>query len=261
MNASELFQAGQLKAAIDAQLAKVKSKPADQGARLFLFELFLFSGDLDRARKQLDVLKYDNPAHEAAIAQFRAALTSEATRREVFAGTATPKWLMEMPEHVPMRLEAVKLMAQGQTAEAKAKFDTANAAVPALKGTFNGKPFEGIYDADERFGTVIEVFGTSGLYSWVPLDLVESITMNPPSRPLDVLYRPANLVLRDGPTGDVLIPALYPDSYNSPDEELKLGRATEWTSGEICTGLGVKVHFNGDAQLDFHKWREIMVGE
>lgn len=260
MNASELFQSGQLKAAIDAQLAKVKSKPADQGARLFLFELFLFAGELERARKQIEVLNYEEPKHMAAIAQFRAALQSEATRREVFAGTATPMWLMEVPEHVSIRLEATKLLANGHLAQAKAKFDEANAAVPALKGTLNGKPFEGLYDADERFGTVIEVFGSGGTYSWVPLDIVESITMNAPIRPLDVLYRPANLVLRDGPSGDVMLPALYPGSYTSADDELKLGKATDWSTAEISTGFGVKLLLSGETHLDFHQLREIMVG-
>jgi len=260
MNASELFKAGQLKAAIDAQLVKVKSKPADQGARLFLFELFLFAGELERARKQIEVLNYDDPKHMAAIVQFRGTLQSEATRREVFAGTSQPKWLMEVPEHVATRLEAVKLLANGHKAEARKKFDEANAAVPALKGTLNGKPFEGLYEADERFGTVIEVFGSGGTYSWVPLDIVESITMNPPSRPLEILYRPANLVLRDGPSGDVMLPALYPGSYLSSDEELQLGRATDWTSGDVSTGLGVKLLLSGDSHLDFHQVREIMVG-
>ena len=51
--------------------AKVKSAPTDRPARFFLFELFLFSGDLDRARKQLDVLRYDDPRHSAAVEQYR----------------------------------------------------------------------------------------------------------------------------------------------------------------------------------------------
>ena len=83
--------------------------------------------------------------------------------------------------------------------------------------------------------------------------------MNPPGRPLDVLYRPANLVLRDGPSGDVMLPALYPNSYKSADEELKLGRATDWSRGDISTGTGVRVMIAGDATMDFHKLREIMV--
>jgi len=39
MSASELFKAGKLQEAIDAQLKEVKNKPADQSERLFLFEL------------------------------------------------------------------------------------------------------------------------------------------------------------------------------------------------------------------------------
>ena len=66
MEAGDLFRSGQLKAAIDAQLQKVKSAPTDRAARLFLFELLLFSGDLDRARKHLDLLQYDNPQANAS---------------------------------------------------------------------------------------------------------------------------------------------------------------------------------------------------
>jgi len=83
--------------------------------------------------------------------------------------------------------------------------------------------------------------------------------MNPPGRPLDILYRPANLVLRDGPSGDVMIPSLYPGSYKSSDEELHLGRSTDWTGAAISTGLGVKQYLGGEANVDFHQFREIMV--
>ena len=51
MNANELFQAGKLQEAIDTQIAQVKANPADQGKRLFLFELLAFAGELDRARR------------------------------------------------------------------------------------------------------------------------------------------------------------------------------------------------------------------
>jgi protein involved in temperature-dependent protein secretion len=69
MSASDLFQSGRLKEAIDEQIAKVKSAPTDRPARFVRFELFLISGDLDRARKQLDVLRYDDPRHSAAVEQ------------------------------------------------------------------------------------------------------------------------------------------------------------------------------------------------
>ena len=259
MTASELFEAGKLRDAIDAQIAKVKAQPANNPARFFLFELFLFSGELDRARKQLDVLRYDDPQHIAAIEQYRNAMDAEVKRRAVFAGTEQPKGLTDGPAHVSLRYEALKLLAHGEVAEARRKLDGANAAVPALAGTFNGRAFDSFYDADERFGTVIEVFGTGGTYAWVPLETVESITMNPPGRPLDILLRPANLVLKDGVEGDVLLPALYPGSHLSTDGELQLGRATDWTTADVSTGLGVKQFLSGEANLDFHQWREMML--
>jgi len=53
MNAGELFKAGQLQAAVDAQLQEVKRNPADEAERVFLGELLVLSGNLDRARQKL----------------------------------------------------------------------------------------------------------------------------------------------------------------------------------------------------------------
>jgi type VI secretion system protein ImpE len=243
MTATDLFQKGQLREAIDAQVVRVKSAPTDRPARLFLFELLLFAGDLDRARKQLDVLRYDDPRHSAAIEQYRGALDAEGRRRAVFAGREQPKVLAAAPDHVKQRLEVLPYLARGEHAEARRRLDEANAAVPSLTGTLNAKLFEGLYDADERFGTVIEVFGTGGIYTWVPLEQVETITMNPPQAPRDVIWRPANITLLDGLSGDVLIPGLYPDSHLHADEAIKLGRATEWlgSEGEVARGAGGKM--------------------
>jgi type VI secretion system protein ImpE len=248
MTASDLFHAGRLRDAIDAQAAKVKSSPADRSARFFLFELYLFAGDPDRARRQLDLLRYDDPQHAAAVDQYRHALDAEARRRAVFAGAEQPKGLTTAPDHVRLRLEALPYLARGEHAEARKRLDEANAAVPALTGTLNGRPFEGLYDADERFATVLEVFGTGGAYTWVPLEQVESITANPPQHPRDVVFRPAHVVLRDGPEGDVLLPGLYPLTHDHPDDAVKLGRATEWVGagGEVARGAGGRLLLAGD---------------
>ncbi len=250
-NASELFHAGQLQDAIAAQIAKVKSSPTDQPARFFLFELFLFSGDLDRARKQLDVLKYDDPKHSAAVAQYRFALEAEAKRREVFAGIGEPKGLTAVVEHIPLRLEGLARLARGDHAEARKKFDEANAITPTLTGAINGQPFEGLIDADERFGTIIEVFGAGGVYSWVPLEAIQSITLNPPAAPRDIILRPAQIVLTDGMQGDVFLPGLYPNTFAQPDQELTLGRATDWTGEDdaISCGIGGRIYQNGAGTL------------
>jgi type VI secretion system protein ImpE len=258
MTASDLFHAGRLRDAIDAQVAKVKSAPADNPARFFLFELFLFAGDLDRARKQLDVLRYDDPKHSAAVEQYRNALDAEARRRAVFAGNEHPKGLTAAPEHVRLRVEALPYLARGEYAEARKRLDAANAAVPAVKGTLNDLPIDGLYDADDRLGTVLEVFGTGGVYSWVPLESVASVTLNPPKSPRDVALRPAHVVLHDGLEGDVLLPGLYPGSHEHPDDAVRLGRATEWvTAGDGHRGAGGKLFLAGDNPVEFVKWQDL----
>jgi type VI secretion system protein ImpE len=60
MNAGELYKAGRLAEAIEAQIQEVKANPIDNGKRLFLFELLAFAGDLDRARRQIDAVSYDD---------------------------------------------------------------------------------------------------------------------------------------------------------------------------------------------------------
>ena len=261
MTASELFHAGQLREAIDAQIAKVKAQPADQPARFFLFELFLFAGELDRARKQLDVLRYDEPRHAAAIEQYKFALDSETKRQAVFAGTGQPKWLTAVADHVRLRLEALAYIARHEWAEARKRLDDANGAVPSLTGTLNGKPFEGLYDADERFGTVLEVFGTGGVYSWVPLEQVASLTASAPASPRDIILRPAHLVTSDGVEGDVLLPGLYPLSQAHASDAVRLGRETEWTGGAVAIGSGGRTLLAGGEAIPLVNVTEIILGQ
>src|ERR1051326_7979461 len=84
MDASQLFKAGKLAEAIDAQIAVVKSKPTDHGARMFLFEMLAFSGDLDRAQKQIDAINYGEMELDAAVQEYRKLLDGERSRKQVF---------------------------------------------------------------------------------------------------------------------------------------------------------------------------------
>jgi type VI secretion system protein ImpE len=253
MTATELFCAGRLRDAIEIQIGKVKAAPTDQPARLFLFELFALAGELDRARRQLDLLRYDNPQHVAAVEQFRHALDAEVRRRAVFAGTEQPKCLGVAPDHLRLRLEALRDLAQGDHAEARKRLDAANADVPAVSGTLNGNSFAGLYDADERFGTVLEFFGPGGGYSWVPIEHIESLTLNVPQAPRDILWRPAHLSLIDGPEGDVLLPGLYPGTHEYADDEVRLGRATEWIGDDsgVTRGVGGRVFLSDNVVIRF----------
>src|SRR5439155_17031224 len=148
------------------------------GKRLFLFELLAFSGDLDRARKQVDVVKYDQVELETAAQQYRLLLDAEGLRRRLFRDSLQPEFFGEVPEHARHRLEAVNRLREGRAAEAAELLAKANAEAPVVSGKLNGKPFEGLRDFDDLFGTVLEVLG-NGRYFWVPLEQVATLAMKP----------------------------------------------------------------------------------
>jgi type VI secretion system protein ImpE len=259
MTAAELYKAGQLTAAIDAQIQEVKAKPADQGKRLFLFELCCFAGDLDRARRQIDVLKFEELEVEAAARSYKGLLDAELARRKFFADGVEPKFLMAIPEHVSWRLEAVKSLRSNLPAEAVDFLTKAEGARPALHGTFNGKAFTSIRDCDDLFGDVLEVMA-NGNYFWVPLEQVESIALTPPRFPRDLLWRAARLETRES-AGDVFLPVLYPGSHTHQEDQIKLGRATDWSGGDSAPtrGAGTHMFLVDDDGASLLEWQELHI--
>ncbi len=260
MNAGDLFKQGQLKEAIDAQILEVKAHPADHGRRLFLFELSAFAGDLDRARRQIDAVQYTEPEQVLAVQGYRKLIDAEEKRRRLFRDGLIPKFLGESPDHFKLRLEAVQRLREDRQAEAAELLEKANEGAAALKGTFNGKPFEGIRDADDLFGTVLEVLA-NGDYFWVPLEQIASLGLNAPSFPRDLIWMPARLLLHDGQNGEVFLPALYIGSNEHADERVKLGRSTDWkqADGGPVLGAGVRTYLVGDDGVGLLEWREVML--
>jgi type VI secretion system protein ImpE len=240
MTASELYQAGQLAEAIAAQVDEVRSHPADQSRRLFLFELLAFAGDLDRARKHLDALHFDEPELALATQRYHMVLDAEQARRKLFQGVP-PGHLAEPSEHLKLRWLAVEALRHDRPAEAVELLDRATEAMPTITGHLNGTPFDEMRDIDDLFAGVLEVFSKNAYY-WVPLELIQNVSMNAPKFPRDLLSIPARLTLRDGSTGEVFLPALYPGTHTHTDDAIKLGRLTDWNAVENGPVLGVGQH-------------------
>jgi type VI secretion system protein ImpE len=80
-------------------------------------------------------------------------------------------------------------------------------------------------------GPRLELFA-AGAYLWIPFEHIEAIEIQQPRRVRDLLWVPA--LVRTGPSfkgtelGEVLLPVLAPFSYKHPDDNVRLGRATEW---------------------------------
>ncbi len=256
MNAGELFKAGKLQRAIEEQTKEVKANPADHSRRLFLFELLAFAGDLDKAGRQIEAITYDEMELEAAVLAYRRLIEAERHRRRVFQDGVAPKFFTDPPEHVQSRLEAVNRLRENRPAEAAKLLK--QASTPPLQGQLNDKPFHLLRDCDDLFGPVLEVMA-HGSYYWLPLEAVESLTMKAPQYPRDLLWIPARLELKEGSAGEVYLPALYPESYAHSDDQIKLGRATDWKSsaGGPVQGLGARTFLVDDDAVGLLEWRQL----
>ncbi len=199
MTAKELFKNGQLTEAVKALSADLRDNPTDAQRRTFLFELLCFSGEFERAEKQLNVLAETNKEAEMGAVLYHSALHAERLRHDLFEKREWP--------------------------------DTDGGDVTPRHGTLNGKPFELFEDSDPRIGARLELFA-AGAYLWIPLKHVVSVELQAPKRLRDLLWAPA--LVRTGPSfrgtelGEVLMPVIYPFSFRNSDNNVKLGRATEW---------------------------------
>jgi type VI secretion system protein ImpE len=202
MKARELFKAGKLNEAIQAVSAELRDRPSDTQARTFLFELLCFAGEYDRAEKHLRILADSSKEAQLGAILYFSALHGERLRLEQFTG--------DLPVNPPTQ---------------------------EFPGSLNGTPFQSIVDAEPRINARLELFA-AGAYLWIPFEHIEAIELEAPRRLRDLLWAPA--LVRTGPgfegreLGEVLIPVLYPRSFASGSDAVRLGRETHWqeTNGE-----------------------------
>lgn len=237
-DAADLFKQGQLDEALAAQLTAVKANPADQAKRLFLFELLLFAGDLDRAERQAEAINYgDN--RDLGLLIYKKFVQAERARRLVFAGSAEPKFFGPPPEHFRLRLDALAALKNGDEAQASAKLHAAAEQAPRVAGVLNGTAVAEFRDADDLFGGVLEVV-VQDQYYWVPFENVLRFKVEKPQFARDLVAATAHVEVTVGGSGEVLVPALYPSATTDP--ALRLGRATDWKqlAGGAMFGVGLR---------------------
>ncbi len=197
MTARELYDAGRVREAAATLAAQLREDPTNTKARTFLFELLCFSGEFDRAERQLEILGSAGQEQEFAAARYRAALRAERVRHEMFRTGNLPN--AKAGEQRPGRL--------------------------------NGKDFSSIRDQDPQINANLEVFA-AGSYLWVPFHYIESVRILPARRLRERLWAPAVVSVtpdfRESEMGEVFIPAIYPFSWKLDDEAAWLGRTTDW---------------------------------
>lgn len=248
MSVERLLEDGKLDEAIAQLVGGVKARPSDLARRTFLFELLCFAGEWDRAGRQLDAIGHldGGPLAMVGVQAYRNLLEAERRRARLFEAGERPRFPLEPPESVTARLEALDLARAGRGVEAKARIDAAGPG-PEILGDVGGVAFEGLQDADDLLGPVLEVFAPAG-YCWVPWEQVQYLAVPPPAGLRDLLWAPAKLASFDGQLGEVFLPCLYPGTAADPDGATRLGRVTDWREqpGGLVRGVGRKLFLVGE---------------
>ncbi|MHB8079820.1 MAG: type VI secretion system accessory protein TagJ [Candidatus Krumholzibacteriia bacterium] len=249
-DARALLQAGRLAEAVTAQQAAVKAQPLDAGGRYLLCGLLCFSGEWDRAARQFDFLAHQDKELTTPAAVYGGLLAAERHRAAVFGGGESPLLSPDAPAHALARQAALAAWRGGDPDEAGRRLEAAVAAQPTLAGRLDGREFTALRDLDDLLGSVLEVFA-GGRYLWLPLEQVRRLTIAEPVHLLDLLWLPATLEGIDGGTAAVHLPVLYAGSAGAADDQLRLGRQTDWRDeGPFYRGLGQRLLASVDRDGD-----------
>jgi type VI secretion system protein ImpE len=200
----------------------------------------MIRGDHGRADGQLDTIMSLEAGAAATVVPVRHLLRAATARRDFFASAQLPSFLDDGPTPV-MRLlvEAFVHLRAGDAARAGGLAAEAERLRPALAGRHGEEAFSDFRDLDDLTTGVFEVLTKTGKYYWIPAERVERLEFAKPERPLDLLWRPVRMAVRDAFDADVHMPAIY-GLLDGADDASLLGRRTDWVGEEPAPvrGLG-----------------------
>ena len=256
--ARALFDAGNLNGAIDAALQAVKANPTNVAARTFLFELSLFSGDWERADRQLDAISHQDTNAMVGSLVYRQSLTVEKQREKTFAQGVAPEFITPPPPYILELVYAINSIREGKLAEARDVLDKVEEERPAFTCKVNGEEVEDFRDCNDITSAVLEVIIKDN-YIWVPIEQITKLKILERKTLRDLFWLQAELETTNGTKGEVIIPALYSGSYRSTDDQIRLGRTADWrdAGNDVLIGEGMKLFWLNGKATPIFEIREI----
>ncbi|MCB1025439.1 MAG: hypothetical protein KDB79_13670 [Acidobacteria bacterium] len=237
------LDAGNLAGAIEAALNAVRSKPTDVTARIFLFELSCFSGDWERAEKQLEVIGQQDMNAMIGSQIYKQNFKAERDRISLFSEGLIPECLMPPPNYVEGLLAAVSHVKDGKTSEAIEVISQVEEVRPAFACKINGEESADFRDCNDLTMCVFEAI-VKDSYTWLPFEQIETVEFTPAKTLRDKFWMQAEVGMVNGTKGEMFIPSLYVDSFKSSKDDIRLGKVTDWreTDEDIFIGEGVRLY-------------------
>lgn len=232
--------------------ASVRSEPAAHAHRWAMVEILCQLCQWPRALQQLQAWGRLAPQWKAQAHLVRGLIQAEHQRVAVFSGHERAAPVVDFPDWMALMAQALEHNALGQVAQADACRQQALELAPSRGGVCrwdvrshahepaqsHEQAFEWLADSDSRLGPICEVMA-SGAYRWVAFADIASLQIQPPQSPLDLVWVPAQLLLRgpqEGETGrsmHVFLPArsCWTQPPTRPTEQqlaLLMGHLTVW---------------------------------
>lgn len=257
MNIKELIKKGKLSEARAALVLAVKNHPKDTAARTLLFQVLLFSGEWDKAERHLEVLVDLDPKMDSGVSLYKNLLKCERERLDVVAQRAKPSFLPAAPAYFEDYGKACRSVQSDRDGDLEV-FRAMESMVPQVIGTVNGVEFLGMRNTDDILAFALEVFAYDR-YVWVPFEAIREIIITPPASLLDLMWIPAFITTWGGLLLNGFLPVLYPETWKHGDEQVRMGRMTDWSSpdGGRVRGAGPQVFIFTDQDISILELRDI----
>jgi len=247
--AIEYYQEGNLTAAIEAIADEIRNEPNNANKRAFLVELLCFQGDFERADKQLNTLVTLETQAALMVGTWRQLIRAAQLRQDVYDSGCIPD-VIEVPTPAIENALALSVALRDDKAtDITALIAGIDEKAVAAQYRINDNNVQDWRDLDDMNASILEVLASNGKYFWVDFSQVVELQFSAPERPLDLLWRKANITLTNGTEGEVFIPAMYPLAEDS-DDATKLGRKTQWVEHNgLVRGQGLRTWLVGDEAL------------
>jgi len=258
MDIKELIHAGKLAEARQQLVAAVKASPADSASRTLLFQVLCYLGEWDKADRHIEAIATQDSSRGAGALGYRNIICAEMDRRDVIIKNHNASFISKPPDYLNLFLQLRKQLNEGKENEAAELLEKLDSQRPAISGTVNATPFVGICDTDTTLFPFLEVIAHER-YLWVPFESIRELSISEPKSLLDLLWIAARITTWEGLTMNCYLPVLYPNSFLNEDENIKMGRMTDWKplAGAYAEGAGQHVFEIGGQDMAILEIRDI----
>lgn len=254
MLAKQYYTQGELNAAIAEASKIVQKKPTATQQRTFLAELLCIKGELTRADQQWQMLLQQLPEQAMSVTFMRQLIKAEMARIAYFQQGTCPSFI-EAPDDGIKKLLQAFIEWREQNIEGALEFiDESYQLTPPCQVKYNEEITTSITDLNHLTATVLEVFTTDGQYYWVPFHKIEHLVISKPSRPIEIIWRPATLTLINTAELQVTLPAIYALT-DAANHQALLGESTSWQDSRpqgLSLGQGLKEFLIGEAVMSLN---------